>query len=147
MRKNKPVAIIVDIDGVLADSVKDEYKLDFLRGDFTKFEAEIPTFDTFEVMVDIVKALKSKYKLVFVTARNEAYRIPTCDWLERHLCITAEDYDIHMRKITDKRPDTQVKAEVLPKILKKYEVLAAFDDKADNAKLFSYYGIISHHII
>lgn len=143
----KKSAFVVDIDGVLADSVKDEFKLDFLQGDFTKFEAEIPTFDSFEWAIDVVRAIAKKHHIVFITARNEAYKEATEKWLRKHIRIKKDQYDIYMRRANDRRNDTQVKAEVLPKILERYEVLAAFDDNLDNAKLFSYFGIKSCYVL
>ena len=149
MYKFKPTAFIWDIDGVIADSIRDAFKLDFMQGDFSKFEAEIPTFDTFEWAIEITRLLSKsgKHKLIFITARNEGYKVATEAWLQAQLKLSKRDYELHMRPFADRRPDVQLKAEVLPKVLDKYEILAAFDDNLDNAKLYSYFGIKSLHVL
>ena len=149
MCKYKPTAFIWDIDGVIADSIRDAFKLDFMQGDFSKFEAEIPNFDTFEWAIELTRLLSKsgKHKLLFITARNEGYRKSTETWLKAQLKLRKEDYELHMRPFADRRPDVQLKATILPDVLSRYEVLAAFDDNLDNAKLYSYFGIKSLHVL
>ena len=142
----KQTAQLWDLDGVVVDSVRDEFILDFIKKDFTRFESLIPEFDSFEWAVDTIRAMNRKHKIVFLTARNESYREPTEQWIQQKLLLKPEQYELYMRKPRDDRPDTQVKAELLPKILRKYEVLVAYDDKLDNCRLYGYHGIIACHV-
>ena len=143
----KKTAYLFDLDGVVVDSVREDLKLDFAVRDFSRFEAEIPSFDSFEWAVEFIRAVAGKHHILFLTARNEAYRADTEVWLEAHLKLKRGQYSMVMRKTEDTRRDTEVKAENLIQAMKKYEILAAFDDNIDNARLYSYFGIKSCCVI
>ena len=112
-------AIVVDIDGTLAD-----------KGDRNPY-------DESKVMQDVlvrpvamaVNGLQdySNAKVIIVSGRSDACRADTEQWLRNH---GIEYHALYMRKHGDTRPDYVIKNEIYDKhILPNYDVLVAFDDR------------------
>ncbi|MDE1868079.1 MAG: hypothetical protein KGI08_10285 [Thaumarchaeota archaeon] len=113
----KPKAIIVDLDGTLAN----------LRGR--------NPYDGTEIDKDLVNNLLAKVlewfldrdvKLIIATGRIETYRLETEKWLHDHEI----NYDVLlMRPADDIRSAVELKEDwLLHKMLPLYEIVLAFDD-------------------
>lgn len=132
-------AYIWDIDGVLANSeLRDQFQDEVARGDFSWFQARLPSFACMPWAVQMVQALSHYHTIIFLTARDERYRLLTVGWIERNVGI--KNYKLIMRhKAGD---DTTIKKELYhDKIEGKYNVLAAIDDKHDICTMWRSLGI------
>jgi len=143
MKKRKAKAYICDIDGCLADSeLRDFFKEQIEKNDFSWFETRIPTFSPIESMMRLVFALKSEHRIIYLTARNDTYRKETIRWLKRFLVW---DTKIFMRPDNNREKDYVVKEELLKQILEKYDVIGAIDDNQDCIEMYRRYNIPTYH--
>src|SRR5687768_9944903 len=138
----KQNAIIVDIDGTLADSPQ---VAPFRDGDKTNWAAWMSATaysPVNEWCREIVNNFAlSNYKIIFLTARssdNNGKKI-TEDWLKRNVVV---NYELHMRDVGDTRPDMEMKREVFTKnIAPYYNVVFAVDDKRSVVDMWRDLGI------
>lgn len=107
--------VIVDIDGTVADC---EHRRHFWREkpkDWDKgfFDPKLVMKDpVIRPIADLVRLLANQSLIVYVSGRHERLRSTTEKWLRKHGLYLHPHY-LHMRKDGDKRPDTEVKQEIL----------------------------------
>lgn len=122
-------AIIVDLDGTLADN---EHRTDLVRGENKNWNAffdEIPEDAPNIWCSRLIDAMDQKgYYTVFCTGRPEEYRSITENWLNRY--EIAPFHELFMRPSKDYRQDSLIKNIILDfDILPQYNVLFAVDDR------------------
>lgn len=124
-----PHAIIVDIDGTIADKwSRDPY-------DFTKVSEDTPYTD----IIDLVKALSHTYTIIFVSGRSrECYR-DTADWLDMY--FPSMDIELYMRKAWDRRKDSIIKYEILQALIKEYYIAYVLDDRDQAVEMWRDAGL------
>ena len=116
----KENAIIVDVDGTLAD----------MRGVRTPFEWDKVSQDKpHQDVIDLVKDLASlgKYKIIITTGRDGVCEEATRLWLAEH-GVPFDEFFI--RKAGDFRKDSIIKSEIyMDHIRPKYDVKFVIDDR------------------
>lgn len=128
---NKPKAIISDIDGTVAII---HHRSPYNTSLCFKDEPNHP-------VITSLKALKDK--IIFVTGRDEKYRGITIDWLDKYF----DNYELYMRPDDDKRSDYIVKQDItINKILPRYNVSLAYDDRPRNSRMYRKLGIQPIHV-
>jgi hypothetical protein len=122
--------IICDIDGTIA-------KMGYAEGrrgpyDWDRVDEDDPN----QVIIDLVKLLYSSGRdIIFVSGRMEQARIPTMQWIRRHLNIPA--IQLFMRPDGDFRPDSVVKREIYERnIVPFYDVEFVLDDRNKVVKMW-----------
>ena len=141
MRK-KPKAVIVDIDGIVCDSFRKDFITQFERGNYEMFERLIPTYPPNAWAISLVNSLSIDHTILFVTARDSAYREGTIAWLDKHLDTTRiYSSNLYMRPAGDRRPDAEIKEELYSKFKDSYDILLAIDDSLSNCRLWKSKGI------
>lgn len=130
--------IICDIDGTIADV---RHRLHYIQNpdgtkkkkpDWDAFHAACVDDPAFIDVMDVVHTLyRNDKELYFLSGRNDVVREQTLDWLRR--CRFHPDYSytgLVMRKAGDRRPDTEVKLEMIRQLgLTPHDVLCIFDDR------------------
>jgi predicted kinase len=113
-----PKAVIVDIDGTVADNIT---RSPF---DFSRVLEDRPIENTIEV----VKLLyQSAYKIIFVSGREDSCRKDTLTWLNLQQIPFTE---LLMRRQGDLRKDSIIKKEIFEsEIQPKYDVAFVIDDR------------------
>lgn len=133
MNQNKQPCIIVDIDGTIADCshrrpyVTRENK----KKDFEKFHDPVLVKQDklVEPIREIIFALQSKYPIVWVSARPEALRSTTEQWLKKH-GLYLYPHKLMMRPDGDLTPDVDFKRRTLHHLrAQNYEPWLALDDR------------------
>ncbi len=129
--KEKPLAVLVDVDGTLADHHGIRSPFEWHKVGLDKPHTEV---------VDLVKALSAAgERIVIVSGRDSVCRGDTEEWLGRH--GIAYD-DLFMRDEGDMRSDDIVKAEILEEqILPKYGVKMVIDDRPRVCHMWRSLGI------
>lgn len=119
--ETKPKAIIVDVDGTVAD-MKD------YRGPFQWDLVDLDDPRPFVIeMVENYHALG--YKVIFLSGRSDVCRDLTRDWLDRHIGFLSWD-ELYMRKEGDYRKDAEIKEEIFwTELADSYNIVAAIDDR------------------
>jgi len=131
-------ASVFDLDGTLAD-VKDlEGHHKHRHEGFAQIAKDAP-----EIKKNVKKLHKEEKKgrkVVILTARSDSYRPETEDWLKEH---DIKPDELVMRPTHDTaQKDKVVKQNLLnSKVLPKYKVKDAFDDKQKNVKMLKKFGI------
>ena len=110
-----PQAVIIDIDGTLAHSTE--------RG---PFEWERVGEDELDEPVARITNALVHFKRIIVSGRDGVCRPQTEEWLKRH----AIQYDeLHMRPKGNKEKDNLIKERILEDLIKRFEIVAVFDDR------------------
>jgi hypothetical protein len=116
----KEKAIIVDVDGTLAD----------MRGVRSPFEWDKVLQDKPHLdVIDLVKDLASlkKYKIIITTGRDGSCMQDTVKWLDKYK-IPFDDF--YMRPEGDFRKDNIIKSEIYMDFIRpKYDVKFVVDDR------------------
>ena len=132
--------VVCDIDGTVADC---SHRQHHVRGDkkdwkafFGDMEYDKPRRDIYNQVSEL--AGKKGAAIIFVSARPETYRGVTERWLgQRGMMFT----HLIMRGAHDKRPDTEVKQNILDKYLKHYNIIKVFDDRPSVIRMWKENGL------
>lgn len=134
--------IVCDIDGTICDTTHRQHYVSKTPKDWRGFFSEMYQ-DTLRVFVhkkieEAFQETNAKY-LVFVSARPEDYRTITENWLSVYY---PDSYKmLIMRESNDKRPDTEVKAEIYDKYLKNLNIVKIFDDRPSVIRMWQEKGL------
>jgi FMN phosphatase YigB (HAD superfamily) len=135
-------AIIFDLDGTLADN---EHRQHLVRGDshqwdefFSGIKDDIPN-QPIKEMYDVLRS-SGRYACILVSGRPDTYREVTEKWLGQY----GIGYDLLcMRKVDDRRPDYQIKKDILADLRSKgYEILLAVDDRTATVRMWRENGVM-----
>lgn len=136
--------VICDLDGTLCDI---NHRLHYVKGDEKKdwksfFRGIKDDKLRFEVL-DKLKGYENEgYEIVFVSARPDTYRPETEHWLAMHLDDVMDYKTLIMRKGGDRRPDTEVKEEILMKYFEGGKhVHKVFDDRPSVIRMWRSHGL------
>jgi len=133
---NKP-NIICDLDGTLADLT---HRLHHIKGgkkDWDAFHAQCVNDKPHEDVIEIVNTFRvgscgcgyPRKDLYILSGRNEVVRDETVRWLEDNTPFTLGT-TLAMRKANDRRPDTEVKRDMVRELgLTPDNTLCVFDDR------------------
>ena len=137
---------IVDIDGTLADL---SHRLHFIQSDPKEWDAFYDACDEDKPIwgvISVIQALTdARYAIVFVTGRPERVRNETNKWLRYNgLLINTQTLTRHpliMRADGDHRPDTEVKKELVEKLIADgYRIAGVFEDRPSVCRVWREMG-------
>lgn len=140
-RLHRPKTIVFDMDGTLVNvsSLRHLVEGGTKQKNFDEFHRQsvnCPPIDW--VRVAAHEAADMGYRVIQVTARQEKYRACTSWWIADN---EVPSDGLYMRANGDFRPDSDVKREILDKLLKVYDIRKAFDDNPSIVKLWGDYNI------
>jgi hypothetical protein len=136
--KSKCPAIIVDLDGTLANI--DERRANLINtNDWDLFHSKIPDDKLNFWCREIIEKFRLEYKIILVTGRKESCRSDTIQWLKHYQ--VHYDY-IYFRKDNDFRTDVLVKEEIYNEsILDHFSVLFVVDDRKSVVQMWRTFGL------
>lgn len=128
-----PKAIIVDIDGTVADctGVRNPY-------DETKYHLDNPKTN----VIDLVRALHYGlgYRVIFVSGRHMQYVNETEAWLYEHVKVPIEGLYMRYERGTE---DSVIKANLFNNHIRgKYNIVAVFDDRNRVVEMWRSLGLL-----
>jgi FMN phosphatase YigB (HAD superfamily) len=145
MTKN---VVICDLDGTLADV---NHRLHYIKNDdgtlkpyaerdWNSFNAACVDDKPNEDVIEILRSLAFGARpIYFLSGRNDVVRTETVEWLQKHVYEDLYpatyvpkrcDQRLLMRKADDRRPDTEVKLEMVRELgLTPDDVLCILDDR------------------
>ena len=137
----KTKAIIVDIDGTLADH---SHRLHYVQGEKKQWDLffdDMSNDSINEWCHELINSLKSSgYQILLVSGRPRDYEETTVAWLKKY---KVEYDDLFCRKAGDYRSDSIVKKEIYQEnISEKYEILFVVDDRFSVIKMWRELGLI-----
>lgn len=147
----KPLAVIVDIDGTIADA---SHRLHLIKGETKDWDAfydamvnDTPIEGAVGTILDeldkVVEDDTVPLHIMFVTGRRDTHRKETEEWLQTY-CALADPgyYSLLMRADGDHRDDTVVKEELYDThIAPNVEVVMAFEDRPRIIEMWERRGI------
>lgn len=128
-------AVIVDIDGTLADVEHRVHHVRKEKKDWKSFNESMDQDRLNHWCAKLILAMKSQgFDILFVTGRDENYRLKTQAWMKQHQI----NYDkLFMRAAVDFRSDAEVKKEIYEQEIKgQWEVVFVVDDRASVVKMW-----------
>lgn len=136
----KAKAIIIDLDGTLADIT---HRRKFVEGkvkDWKRFNQNIINDDLNHWCAEIIRRMISDHQILLVSGRTDDLKEETIAWLEKH---SVPYHKLHMRKSKDYRDDTVVKKEIFEgEIRPVFDVQFVIDDRAKVVKMWRDAGLV-----
>jgi hypothetical protein len=130
--KNK--AIIVDLDGTLADITHRRKFVEGKQKDWKNFNHNIIRDELNHWCAEIIRRMIPDHHVLLVSGRTDDLKQETIEWLKKHAVPFT---DLFMRAGKDYRDDTVVKKEIYEKKIKLfYNVLFVIDDRAKVVKMW-----------
>lgn len=130
----KPIAIF-DIDGTIADGREREHLVsgkDGAKKDWKAYFDLCGEDEPIEFVVNMLRALRETHMIVVVSGRPDTYYMETLYWFVHHdIPFDA----IFMRAGSDKRPDTEVKQDIL-NLMPKEQIAIVFDDRPSVVRMW-----------
>ena len=128
-------AIIVDIDGTLADVEHRVHRVNKDQKDWKAFHDSMDQDRLNHWCAKLIEAMKHQgFDILFVTGRDEDYREKTQTWMKQHQI----QYDkLFMRAAVDFRSDSEVKKQIYEQEIKPFwEVSFVVDDRLSVVKMW-----------
>lgn len=136
---NKTHAIIIDLDGTLADITDRQHHLQ-AKKDWKSFFAGIPNDRINSWCKAIIEKFRIDYKIIIVTGRPRDYETTTIAWLNR---FDVKYDEIFFRRAGDNRSDDIVKKEIYEANIKpNYNVLFVVDDRKRVVDMWRAQGLV-----
>lgn len=133
----KEEIVLCDIDGTLADGTHREHFLHGEKKDWQSYYALLSDDAPIDIICRWIYAEKHERTVILVSGRPDTYQNETIAWLDKH--GIGYDY-LLMRSGGDKRPDTQVKADIL-KLLPKEKIVCVIDDRPSVVRMWKENGL------
>lgn len=133
-------AVIVDIDGTLANCQHRQHHVRLQPRNWDAFFNGIPDDTAYEPVVWLVNEMMERgVKIILCSGRPESHRPQTVEWLERY----DVHYDeLHMRATDDKRADYIIKSQMLDFILADgNEIMFTVDDRTPVVRMWRDRGL------
>lgn len=141
----KPEAVIVDIDGTVADvEHRRHFVADRYGKDWTSFFEAMVDDPPKEEVIRVVENLSEDNEIIFVSGRPDTYRDQTFAWLSE-FCDSIP-FTLYMRKGGDTRADYIVKREILNEIRQHFDVWLCLDDRQSVVDMWRSEGITTFQV-
>jgi len=132
-------AAIFDVDGTLVDVSSVRHHVMQRPKRFDLFHGEAIDCPPHAAAIDLVQRARADgMAILIVTARRESWRFHTLLWLHEN---GVQHDEIYMRGNHDPRKDYDVKADILARIRRRYDVRLAVDDNPNVIRLWREHGI------
>ena len=135
MPKQRPKAVIWDLDGTLSDDRARAHFVEVEQGkkrDWKSYFDAIGDDPPIAASMEVLRAMHAAgNRVVFLTGRPDHTRRTTQRWLKAN---GLDDYDrLVMRPPRDFRPSGAFKVDEVAKLRREYELVCAFEDRIDVA--------------
>lgn len=136
---SKPLCVLVDLDGTLADVTKFEHFVRESRRNFDAFHRSSLRAPVNKVVLKLVRQLwLAGASIIVVTGRAVKWEQGTKSWLRTNGVPFDE---LLMRSESDPRSDVECKLDMFNKISKDFQVLCALDDRPQVIELWRSLGV------
>ena len=136
----KEKALIVDLDGTLADIRVRLRHLEGNKKDWKSFNKSIETDVLHEWCREIINRFSPDHQIIIVSGRTDDLKEQTQDWLKKY---KVDYHHLFMRRARDFRPDTEVKQEIYrTEIRDKFSVFFVLDDRKSVVKMWRGEGLV-----
>ena len=137
----KPKAIIVDLDGTIADL---RHRLHLVKyrprtpHTWNEFFDQCSKDTPHEHICELLRALQG-VRIIIVSGRPDSHRQVTIWWLRVVAKVPFDE--LHMRVAGDRTPDRVIKRHILEHLRKEYEIILAIDDRPSVIRMWKEEGV------
>lgn len=137
--KNKPIAVIFDVDGTLCDVSSIRYLVEGKKKDFDLFHKKSFHCPPNSIVAEETRRLRQNgLSIVVVSGRKSRYLDITMQWLIKNVIPYQM---VLLRDDNDYRSDVEVKRDMLIKLRKHYQIIHAWDDRPSVIDMWESEGI------
>ena len=137
----KTSAILVDIDGTIANNQHRQIYLKDNSKDWDKFFISMAKDKPILENINVISRLRqSGHKVIITTGRPIKYEVFTIKWLDKH--IGKNNYELYQRKQNDFRSSLILKKEFLHLIQELNEIVAIFEDQIEIIEMYKNEGYL-----
>ena len=138
----KPVAVVIDIDGTVANHRHREHLIAGANPDWGAFFASSGLDDPLPEGITLATEHALASTVIWLTGRPERYRQLTAEWLAANGLPTA---NLNMRPDNDMRPAATFKADRLAQLSAMYDIALIVDDDEQVVATLRQAGWSVHH--
>lgn len=139
-----PEAVVFTVAGTLADTSAISYLVaghhpscDAPRADRFQLESVLcPPVQRITRLLHLERRIGRK--IIIITEARDHYRHHLQSWLDLH-GITVDR--IHLRQVSDHRPDALTKGEMMSRVQNEFNVVHAYESRADVARAYERLGV------
>jgi len=136
----KPKALIIDMDGTLADIRVRLKHLSGKKKDWKSFNKSIETDELHDWCREIIVRFFPDHKIIICSGRTDDLRKQTEEWLKR---FDIPYHYLFMRRSNDFRKDSIIKLEIFEKEIKdKFKVVFVVDDRQQVVDMWRGEGLV-----
>ncbi len=140
MSTNKDRAIIIDIDGTLANINHRRKYVEKNPKEWNKFKAGLPDDDINKWCAILIQHLGIRYEVILCTGRMEDEREATVEWLKKYNIRYSQ---LFMRAQDDYRADDIVKEEIYENNIEPlYDIIFVIDDRKRVVDMWRKKGLV-----
>lgn len=133
-RKARKPALVFDFDGTISDYSS---RAKFREIDFQKYIDLSYTDVPCKPVVDIIEKFKDTHTILIISARWEACRAETVEWLTKYNIYYD---DLILKPNGDRRDDDIVKIDLFRKASEDYKIIFGVDDRPSCIKVLREHG-------
>ena len=137
-----PTFVVVDLDGVLADTRHRQQWLDRRPKRWSEFFAAAVDDPVLPEGRAAVELAAQAHEIVYLTGRPSNYREATTAWLAQH---TLPPGELVMRTARDHRPARLMKLEALSRLQQRGEIVMVIDDDEEVVRAVEQLGVPVTH--
>ena len=137
---SKKKAIIVDIDGTIADNNHRTHLIEGKKKDWEQFFEKMVDDKPIEENIHLIrKSFNQGLNLLIVSGRYERHECLTRLWLDKYLGI--DEYLLFQRSNKDYRNSIVLKKEILINIKKNFDIKAVMENDKKIIKMYKEQGL------
>lgn len=142
----KKNCIIIDLEGTLTDC---SHRIKFYNNKNYQIWNSLFYLDSInEKAIELIKNFLSNHKqikIILCTAKSVQDKPKILTWLNINTRSWLHVNEFFYRPVANISPSVVLKEHMLKSILKKYNVIAAFDDRIKNCEMYETYGIQTYY--
>lgn len=133
-------AIIVDLDGTLADITIRRKYLSGEKKDWKNFNSSVSSDTLNEWCREIMLRMATDHQIIIVSGRTDLLKAETIQWLDQ---FQVPYHYLFMRQDRDNRDDRIIKKEIYDNFIKlRFNVLFVLDDRAKVVSMWREQGLV-----
>jgi len=140
MRIEKKEAIVVDIDGTIADNLHRTHLVEGKKKDWGKFFEKMGDDKPIRESILLVQKYFSEGLTVLITTgRLKKYEVLTRNWLDKHIGV--DEYLLFQRENNDFRSSIDLKKEIIVNIQGRFNIRIVMENDEKIVQMYKALGL------
>ena len=140
MRIEKKEAIVVDIDGTIADNSHRTHLVEGKKKDWSKFFDKMGDDKPIRESILLVqKYFREGLTVLIATGRLKKYEVLTTNWLDKHIGV--DEYLLFQRENNDFRSSVDLKKEIILNIQGRFDIKIIMENDEKIVQMYKAQGL------